>query len=569
MRAFAAQPAAGACDDMAGDDPRILRGGNLPAAFNVGHWMRDRRLTFKSGAVTVAPGCDAHAGTFEISDEAAEFDVIVVGAGLAGLSSAFYLLQKQPGTRILLLEANSYAGGNAARDEGAPLPVRASTAGAFCALPEAGFMRQLYKEIGIEGEKYKIHSPRTAYFFDENTPGVKQGYRSWQTEEIFSPGKMKNPPYSQGVMNDLARSFEVFKNWANVDGGPDDPPDKSSPKYDYLSKMTLADYLTKELHCDPIVVEFYSNYTTDCMGGTAHSVNAHTAISFLSSEYAGACFAYPGGTSEIAARLAQWLTKPNRSVNIRKDAVALRVDIKAAGPRQRASVTYFKDDKFYRATAKAAVVATQASSARRLIEHLCDAERKAAWDEFNTAPALVANVALRNMRPFVKLGLGYDNYLWGSQHWTNFEIADWTTENRENPIRASVLTFFGGITHPREEFPAERMKLLQTPFDDYENSLRHDLSRIMRGADFDFDRDVSAVFVYRWGHSMILPTTKSVFGDVRGAKGRLDRSKAPRRVACRPLGPISFAGQHTEGSPSLESAIGSGRRAAGELLTHL
>jgi spermidine dehydrogenase len=43
----------------------------------------------------------------------------------------------------------------------------------------------------------------------------------------------------------------------------------------------------------------------------------------------------------------------------------------------------------------------------------------------------------------------------------------------------------------------------------------------MRGSKFDFDRDVSAIFVYRWGHSMILPTTKSVFGDVRGAVGGL------------------------------------------------
>jgi hypothetical protein len=88
----------------------------------------------------------------------------------------------------------------------------------------------------------------------------------------------------------------------------------------------------------------------------------------------------------------------------------------------------------------------------------------------------------------------------------------------------------------------------------------------MRGTGFDFDRDVSAIFIYRWGHSMILPTTKSVFGNVRGPDGRLDRSKAPRRVACRPLGPISFAGQHTEGTPSVESAIGSGHRAAGEVL---
>ena len=181
-------------------------------------------------------------------------------------------------------------------------------------------------------------------------------------------------------------------------------------------------------------------------------------------------------------------------------------------------------------------------------------------------PALVANVAVRNMAPFVELGLGYANHLWGSRHWTNFEIADWTTENRHKANRASVLTFYNGIAVPPEEFAAERMKLLHTPFADYENSLREDLSRVMRGTAFDFDRDVSAIFLYRWGHSLILPTTKSLFGNQHGPDGRLDRSKAPRRVACRPLGPISFAGQHTEGSPSVEAAISSGHRAAGEVL---
>jgi hypothetical protein len=37
-------------------------------------------------------------------------------------------------------------------------------------------------------------------------------------------------------------------------------------------------------------------------------------------------------------------------------------------------------------------------------------------------------------------------------------------------------------------------------------------------------------------------------------------------VAGSPLGPISFAGQHIEGSPSVEAAISSGRRAAGEVI---
>jgi spermidine dehydrogenase len=132
-----------------------------------------------------------------------------------------------------------------------------------------------------------------------------------------------------------------------------------------------------------------------------------------------------------------------------------------------------------------------------------------------------------------------------------------------------VLTLYGAVTVPPEQFAAERIKLLTTPFEDYEHSIKDDLSRVMSGTKFDFDRDVNGVFVYRWGHSMILPTTKSLFGDVVGPNGHLDRSKAPRRVACRPLGPISFAGQYAEGSPSIECAMASGFRATREVLARL
>jgi len=572
LRALAAETGGGACDDIIGNDPRVLRSGNLPSAFNVAHWLRDKRLSFESGAVTLARGCDGREGKFEISRDDDAFDVIIVGAGLAGLSAAFYLLHGRPGTRILLLEANNYAGGNAARDEGSPLPVAASTAGAFCTVPYTDFLRQIYREIGLDWEKYIISSPSDCYFFDENTPGVKPGHRGWQLDFLGSLGKLNNPPYSQRIIDDLARCVKTFAGWIGKSGRPNDPPDISSPRYDYLSEMTLAEYLINVLHCDPIVVDFYTDYTCDCMGGTPYSVNAHSVISFLSSEYAQDAFAYPGGTSEIAARLVRWLTKLDAGkgrehvADIRLNAVALRIDTDVSLPKPDVGVTYFKDETFHRATAKAVIVATPPSSARHLIGHLVDTDRKVAWDAFNTVPALVANVAVRNMAPFVELGLGYANHLWGSRHWANFEIADWTSPNRHKPDRASVLTFYGGITAPPEEFPAERMKLLQTPFRDYEQSLRDDLSRVMRGTGFDFDRDVSAIFIYRWGHSMILPTTKSVFGNVRGPDGRLDRSKAPRRVACRPLGPISFAGQHTEGTPSVESAIGSGHRAAGEVL---
>ncbi|MGA3304248.1 MAG: twin-arginine translocation signal domain-containing protein, partial [Methylovirgula sp.] len=50
--AVAAETGAAACNDIAGNDPRVLRSGNLPSAFNVAHWLRDQRLSFEPNRVT-------------------------------------------------------------------------------------------------------------------------------------------------------------------------------------------------------------------------------------------------------------------------------------------------------------------------------------------------------------------------------------------------------------------------------------------------------------------------------------------------------------------------------------
>ncbi len=68
---------------------------------------------------------------------------------------------------------------------------------------------------------------------------------------------------------------------------------------------------------------------------------------------------------------------------------------------------------------------------------------------------------------------------------------------------------------------------------------------------------------------MIMPFPNFLLGKARNGDGLLDRTKGPRETACSSLEPIAFAGQHREGTPSVESAISSGHRAALEILAYV
>jgi hypothetical protein len=129
-----------------------------------------------------------------------------------------------------------------------------------------------------------------------------------------------------------------------------------------------------------------------------------------------------------------------------------------------------------------------------------------------------------------------------------------------------VLTFYGGNLADPQDMASEREKLLKTPFSDYEASLKDDMNRVLQDGKFDYDRDVSAVYIYRWGHGMVYPVPGLPFGPPGMMDGKPVRTDSPRHVMRKQLGRISFAGQDTESTPAMESAIGSGLRVAGEVL---
>lgn len=585
MRAFGAGPTF-PCDGSIGVDPRALRGGNLPSVFNIAHWLRDNRLTFKTSSVTIAPSkCDSFSGSQPILTDNGNYDLIIVGSGMSGVSAAYFTTRNRPGTKILILDGQARPGGNANRDDSSPIPDISSTATAYAVQPYLPFLSDIYDTTGVNWPAYIVPSPFYSYYFDSQTPYVNPGTNSWNID-TYGVGT-KDMPYPTAIVNDLQAAKQDLSNWYHKPGSPTDPADMSDPKYDYLSPMTFDQYLTQTKGYHPAVSDFYTRYAVDALDGTTSQASAYTSISFLGAEYQP-CFAYPGGNSGILRHVIKWLiptaiagssdsqllTNPfdlsamdstSNNVRIRQNCLVLRGDTTSSN----GSVVYYSNGKFYRATAKAVIFAGQAHTARTACAQLLSASQTDALDQVTLSPVVVASVAIRSAAPVVDLG--YDGYYWGGQYFADFVVADYMgltgpNPNRFDPNRPTVLSFYGGNNLPVDQMPQARIDLLTTPFSSYESSLRSDMNRIFASRNFNFDRDVTALYLYRWGHSMVYPKPGWPFSAPIVNGGQFTRVPSARYYARQQVGRISFGAQDVESSPANESAMGAGLRTSAEVI---
>jgi len=438
------------CDGTIGSDPNVLRGGNLPSVFNIAHWLRDGRLTFKTNSVLISSSpCDSYQGSQPLNTDNGHYDVIIVGSGMSGCSAAFFITQQRPGTKILILDGQVTPGGNANRDDTSPIVDVASTATAYAVQPYNAFLNNIYNTTGILWQNYLIPAPFYSYYFDSQTPYVNPGANSWNID-TYAKG-LDSVPYPMNIVNDLKSARADLMNWYHKPGAPTDPADNSDPKYDYLSPMTFDSYLTQTKGFHPAVSDFYTRYAVDALDGTTSQASAYTSISFLGAEYFPA-FAYPGGNSGILRHIIKWLIPgaitgtsdadllanpynlaamdaANNNVRIRQGAMVLRGDTNNSS----ASVIYFSQGQFYQATAKAVIFAGQSHTARTACEQLFSASQANALDQVTLSPVVTANVTIRRAAPVVDLG--YDGYYWGGQYFADFVVADWVGPNRNNPAR--------------------------------------------------------------------------------------------------------------------------------------
>jgi protoporphyrinogen oxidase len=378
--------------------------------------------------------------------------VVIVGGGVAGLSAAYFLRDKD----WLLLEKEEQFGGNAYEEEYDGQPYGTGSAYAY----RGDYGDQLATEIGL-----------TLPFVDNPDPTI--------VNQTFVPDTWKTGldhlPYSREVRE----SFKKFR--------------EDMMKINVREKMAELDAQPFTHFTGPYapeVAHWWDSYGPSNWGATTEDSSAFVGLVSVQDLLTGGDskrVILPGGLGCITRRLVEVLEAKYKERMLRGVAVVAVVEDKD-GVR----LSYLRDGKLTTVAAKAALLCTPKHITSRIVTGL-PYEQKAAMRRYRYAPYPVVNVIFD--KPVYNRG--YDNWCPGNT-FTDFIVADWTVRN--NPgyqQKHNILTFY---TPLREN---QRSTLLG---EDESKSLAArvlaDFQKLMPG----FNVDPVEVRIYRRGHPMFMAT---------------------------------------------------------------
>jgi spermidine dehydrogenase len=250
---------------------------------------------------------------------------------------------------------------------------------------------------------------------------------------------------------------------------------------------------------------------------------------------------------------------------LRLDSTAVRVEhIGDPNKAEFVSVIYTKNGALYRVKARTVVMAGGGWITKHVVRDL-DETRKNSYDQFNYAPYMTVNVAVRNWRFLYKLGISSAQWFDGFGRSINVRknALFGVDTDAVGPDLPTVLTFFVDFTKPglppRAQGQMGRAELLSTPFADFERQVREQLTEMFAATGFDPKRDIAGIVMNRFGHAFINPQPGFFFG--------LDGKPAARDALRNgPFGRIAFSHSDLAGAMDHRNAFMESHRAVGQLL---
>ena len=577
--------------DLPGYYPPNLTGmrGSHPGSFEAAHMLRDGK-------------------TWDAEDTGEEYDLVVVGGGISGLSAAYFYRQAMGDkARILILDNHDDFGGHAKRNEFViDDRLMIGYGGTMLLESPSGYpdvAKKLISELGIDTQRFYTAFDHDLYrslglsgatFFDRETFGTDH----LAVGALSDPDVLKHIPVSEEGKADLARLFADDREYLT---------DMSAEeRLAYLERTDYQTYLKEHVGLDDAALDVLRSWR----GLWAIGIDALPATAAWSSAYPGFggmdlgypayqgegqepnIFHFPDGNATVARLLVRnmipavapgddmedivtarfnyrRLDDPNSAVRIRLNSTAVRVRHVGDKLQNAVQVNYLREGEARNVTARNVVMACYHS----MIPHLCPEmpqDQRTLLSYGLRAPLVYTNVLIRNWTSFVKLGLRRADCPGGYHHNVSLDYPVSLGEyhcpkSPEEPIVLHLTRIPGqpGLS-ARRQFAAGQRDLLETPFQTFEREIRDQLGRILGDGGFDPARDIAGITVNRWPHGYAYgydPETDQVAFNPR----LWPEEKRHWVHGSRRFGNITIAATDAASNAMTESAIEEAHRAVNEL----
>ncbi|MNQ44814.1 protoporphyrinogen oxidase [compost metagenome] len=584
--------------------PPTLTGlrGNHVGSFEMAHQMGWEKKVFDTDKLPITE----------------EYDLVVVGGGLSGLSAAWFYREKHPKARILILENHDDFGGHAKRNEfsaGGRMIIGYGGSEAFQS-PNHLYSQEvngLLKKLGVNIKRFETAFDRQFYpglglsrgvFFDKEnfgedklvtgdpTPMVADDIAPDQLHARAIPDFINDFPLPQADRQALIALHMTPKDYL--------PGKTTEEKTAHLEAISYQDFLLKDVGLSAQAVKYFQSRTNDFMALSIDAVAASDAYSvgfpgFSAmnlqpiSEEAQAemeepyIYHFPDGNASLARLLVRSLipaVAPGHTMDDivlapfdyaqldqAKTPVRIRLNSTAVSVRNVGSgvnVGYSRGGQLSQVRGKHCIMACYNMIIPYLLRDL-PPEQSHALSQNVKFPLVYTKVVIRNWQSFQKLGV-HEIYAVTqpySRIKLDYPVSMGGYNHPKDPTQPIGLHMVYVPTSPnsgmnaRDQARAGRGRLYGQSFEQLEAQLRDQLQRMLGPGGFNHETDILAITVNRWSHGYAY-FSNSLYDDA-------DESEKLMNLARQPVGRVSIANSDAAWSAYAHAAIDEAYRAVGEV----
>lgn len=550
----------------------------------------------------------------ETIDTREQYDLIVVGAGVSGLASAYFFREAYGNhAKILILDNHSDFGGHAQRNEfewqGKKLIGYAGSQSLESPNEYSKICKRLLTDIGIDFRRFediydfnffKHHGLKAVTHFDKKTfgtrkilpftfceallyefPGVLAGGMTPKEAIAKMPITAKDQlrrlfegPSKQVKYPDNMPYFEYLKQEFSID---------SKEVFSLLRHLSVSG----DFGCGADVISLSDAREAELLG--FEKIEAPISDEELLDELTTSkdeqyIHHFPDGNASVARLLVKsliptvadfegmagvvtakfdyrQLDTPSQKVKIRLNSTAIHVKNVPGG----VNATYFTKGKAYQVAAKQCIMAGYNMMIPHIIPTLPSAQ-KAALKKLIKSPLLYTNVLLDNWEALKNLGIGMA-YSPGRMH--KVVAVDYPvslgsyhfSKSPKEPILLHLehipLSDEYGKDH-RMQFKEGRAKLLGMSFKQIEDEVKEHLADMLGSGGFDPNQNIKAITANRWAHGYSYGGNSLFDPDINEDRG-------PHIIGRMRFENIAIANSDSGANAYLDIAVNQAWRAVNEL----